>query len=164
MKKEFIQRGEIKLVGLTTRTNNHNEMNAATGKIGGVINEFFSNQLASKIMDRKNPGVTLSVYTEYASDEHGEYTYFFGEEVSDFNHIPEGLQTLIIPTAQYQKFTTPAGKMPDIVIQAWQAIWKMTPEDFSGTRAYQADFEVYDQRSQDPENAVVDIYIGIRKY
>lgn len=48
MKKEFIQRGEIKLVGLTTRTNNHNEMNAATGKIGGVINEFLAINLPQK--------------------------------------------------------------------------------------------------------------------
>lgn len=50
--------------------------------------------------------------------------------------------------------------MPDIVIQAWQAIWKMTPEDLGGKRTYRADFEIYDQRAQDPQNSVVDIYIG----
>ena len=157
----MIQRNEIKLVGLTARTNNKNEMNPETGKIGGMVGDFFGNQWAAKIEHRNNPGVTLSVYTEYASDEHGDYTYFIGEEVSDFGHIPEGMKTLIIPAAHYQKFTTPSGKMPDVVIQAWQVIWKMTPIELGGHRAYQADFEVYDQRAQDPENSIVDIYMGI---
>ena len=162
MKKELLHRNEIKLVGLTTRTNNHNEMNPETGKIGGMVGEFFGNQWASKITNRKNPDVTLSVYTEYASDEHGDYTYFIGEEVSDFDHVPKDMKTLIIPASRYQKFTTPSGKMPDVVIQAWQKIWAMTSEDFGGKRAYQADFEVYDQRAQDPKNTVVDIYIGLK--
>lgn len=161
MKKELIHRDEIKLVGLTARTNNKNEMNPETGKIGGMVGDFFGNQWASKIAHRKNPGVTLAVYTEYASNEHGDYTYFIGEEVSAFDHIPEGMRTLIIPATHYQKFTTPSGKMPGIVIQAWQAIWKMTPTELGGQRAYQADFEVYDQRAQDPANSVLDIYIGI---
>jgi len=38
----------------------------------------------------------------------------------------------------------------------------MTAEDFGGKRAYQADFEVYDQRAQDPKNTSLDIFIGIR--
>lgn len=161
MKKELAQRSEIKLIGLSTRTNNQNEMNPSTGKIGGMIGDFFGNQWSAKITHRKNPNITFCVYTEYASDEHGDYTYFIGEEVNDFNHVPEGMKTLIIPASHYQKFTTPAGKMPDIVIQAWQEIWKMTSKDFDGKRAYQADFEIYDEHAQDPQNSVVDIYIGI---
>ncbi len=161
MQKKLIQRDEIKLVGLTTRTNNHNEMNPETGKIGGMIGEFFGNQWPTKIAHRKNPEVTLCVYTKYASDEHGDYTYFIGEEVSDFDHIPDGMKMLVIPASHYQKFTTPSGKIPSVVIQAWQAIWKMTPEELGGKRAYQADFEVYDQRAQDPQNCIVDIYVGI---
>ncbi|MES2203642.1 MAG: GyrI-like domain-containing protein [Pseudomonadota bacterium] len=163
MKKELTQKNKIKLIGLTTRTNNQNEMNPTTGKIGSMIGEFFGNQWNAKIANRKNPGITFCIYTEYASDEHGDYTYFIGEEVNDFDQVPEGMKTLVIPASDYQKFTTPAGKMPDIVIQAWQAIWKMTPEALGGKRAYQADFEVYDQRAQDPENSVVDIYIGVNQ-
>lgn len=162
MQKELIHKNEIKLIGLTTRTNNTNEMNPATGKIGGMIGEFFGNQWATKIAHRKNPGVTLCVYTEYASDEHGDYTYFIGEEVENFDVIPENMQKLIIPAIYYQKFTTPSGKMPDVVIQAWQKIWQMTLDELGGKRAYQADFEVYDQRALDPEKSIVDIYIGIK--
>ena len=49
------------------------------------------------------------------------------------------------------------------VIEAWQNIWKMKPHDFAGNRTYIADFELYDQRSCDPNNAAVDIYIGISR-
>ena len=160
MKKELINKAEIKLIGLTVRTNNKNEMNPQASKIGELAGRFWSQNIANQIPNRKSPGVTLSVYTEYDSNEHGDYTYFIGEEVSSFEALPSGFQKLTIPAAKYQKFTTPSGKMPEVVINAWQQIWKMSANDFGGERAYVADFEVYDQRAADPANASLDIYIG----
>jgi len=161
MKKEMVNKSEIKLVGLSVRTNNKNEMNPATSKIGGLAGRFWNENIAAKIPQRTKPGVTLSAYTDYASDEHGDYTYFIGEEVSSLENIPSDLQQLIIPAATYQKFTTLPGKMPEVVIQAWQSIWQMTPEDLGSKRKYQTDFEVYDERAQDFSKAEVDIYIGV---
>src|SRR3990167_35451 len=161
MQKELTNKPEIKLVGLTARTNNKNEMNLETSKIGELAGRFWSQNIASQISNRKNPGVTLSVYTEYDSNEHGDYTYFIGEEVNSFENAPSEFQQLTIPASKYQKFTTPQGKMPEVVITAWQQIWKMSSADFDGNRAYQADFEVYDHRAQDTANACLDIYIGI---
>lgn len=162
MKKELLNKTEIKLVGLTARTNNKNEMNPQTSKIGELAGRFWSKNIANGIFNRKNPGVTISVYTEYDSNEHGDYTYFIGEEVNSFENISTGLHQLIIPAAKYQKFTTSPGKMPEVVIHAWQQIWKMSANDFGGERAYVADFEVYDQRASDPVNTSLDIYIGIK--
>ena len=162
MQKEMANKLEIKLIGLTVRTNNKNEMNPAISKIGELSGHFWSQNVASQILERKNAGVTYAVYTEYDSDEHGDYTYFIGEEVNSFDSIPSGMQKLIIPAAKYIKFTTPSGNMPDVLINAWQAIWKMSAHDFGGNRAYLADFEVYDHRASDPGNAIVDIYIGIK--
>lgn len=51
--------------------------------------------------------------------------------------------------------------MPGVVINMWQKIWAMTPQDFGAPRAYSADFEVYDEKSQDPNNTVMDIYIAV---
>ena len=170
MKKELTSKQEIKLVGLTARTNNSSEMNPLTAKIGAVASSYWSQNVARQIANRKNPGVTLSVYTDYEGDEHGDYTYFIGEEVNSFfigeevnsfDDTPSGLQELIIPAAKYQKFTTPEGAMPQVVISAWQEIWKMSPDDFGGKRAYRADFELYDQRASDPAYTSLDIYIGI---
>lgn len=162
MRKELVTKSEIKLIGLTARTNNKNEMNPQTSKIGELAGRFWSQNIANQIPNRKNPGVTLSVYTEYDSNEHGDYAYFIGEEVSSFENIPSEFQKLTIPVAKYQKFTTLSGKMPEVVINAWQQIWKMTLNDFGGERAYIADFEVFDQRASDPTNASLDIYIGIK--
>lgn len=161
MKKEVVNKPEIRLVGLSVRTNNKNEMNPTTSKIGELAGRFWNENIAAQIPGRVKPGVTLSVYTDYASDEHGDYTYFIGEEVSSLKNIPDHLKQLIIPAAKYQKFTTDPGKMPEVVIQAWQAIWQMTPTDLGGKRAYQADFEVYDERAHDFSQAAVDIYIGV---
>ncbi|HEX4044431.1 MAG TPA: GyrI-like domain-containing protein [Gammaproteobacteria bacterium] len=161
MKNVTVNMQEIKLIGLSARTNNKNEMNPQTSKIGELAGRYWSQNVAVQITDRKNPGVTLSVYTEYDSDEHGDYTYFIGEEVSSFENMPSGFKKLIVPSAKYQKFTTPAGKMPEVVINAWQKIWKMSPDDLEGKRAYLADFEIYDQRASDPGNTIVDIYVGI---
>ncbi len=162
MRKELENKSEIKLVGLTARTNNKNEMNPQTAKIGELAGRFWSQNVASQISNRKNPGVTLSVYTEYDSNEHGDYTYFIGEEIESFENMPVELQKLTIPAAKYQKFTTSIGKMPEVVINAWQQIWKMLASDFGGNRAYVADFEIYDQRAIDPANTSLDIYIGIK--
>lgn len=161
MKKDIVNKSEIKLVGLSVRTNNKNEMNPETSKISELAGRFWSENIAAKIPQRIKPGVTLSVYTDYASDEHGDYTYFIGEEVSSLENISDHLSPLIIPAAKYQKFTTDPGKMPEVVIQAWQAIWQMTPADLGAKRKYQADFEVYDERAHDFNQATVDIYIGI---
>ncbi len=162
MKKELVTKQTIMLVGLSARTNNKNEMDPQTAKIGGLFGRFFGENISGKISNRKNPGVTLSIYTDYDSDEHGDYTYFLGEEVESFDNVSADLQTLTIPAANYQKFTTVAGKMPDVVLNAWQQIWKMSVADFNGKRAYIADFEVYDARASDPANTSLDIYIGIK--
>lgn len=161
MKKEQISKDDIKLLGLSVRTNNKNEINPEMSKIGKLANRFMTEVVASRIQDQKNPGVIFSVYTDYDSDEQGEYTYFIGEEVSSFENAPADLQKLTIASAKYQKFTTPFGKMPEVVINAWQKIWKMSSDDFGGNRAYQADFEVYDERASDPANTSLDIYIGV---
>ena len=52
--------------------------------------------------------------------------------------------------------------MTEVVINAWQQIWKISANDFCGERAYVADFEVYDQRTSDSANASLDVYIGIK--
>ena len=51
--------------------------------------------------------------------------------------------------------------MPAVLIQAWQSIWNMSERDMGGKRTYRVDFEMYDERAQDPQNTVLDIFIGI---
>ena len=162
MQKQKTQLPEITLVGLTARTNNKNEMNLETSKIGELAGSYRGNQIANNIQHRANPGVTYAVYTDFESDENGDYTYFIGETVDSLeNQDLSQFKTITIPKSGYQKFTTEPGKMPDVVISAWQKIWAMKENDFGGRRKYIADFEVYDERAADPNNTIIDIYIGI---
>lgn len=160
MKYTTIKIPEIKLVGIKVRTNNNAELNTNTAKIGSTIEAYFNNFVGQNDNIIKN-GKFYSVYFEYESDHTGEYSYLFGEEVSDFESVLEGLDTYIIPEQTYRVFTTESGAMPNVVINAWQEIWQMAKEDLGGERAYKADYEVYDHRAQNPANSIVDIYIGI---
>jgi predicted transcriptional regulator YdeE len=165
MKTESVKLGDIKLVGISVRTKNQDEFNPETARIGKTFGQFLSQKLGDKIQNPKNPGVLFSVYTNYESNEHGEYTYFLGEEVTHFDDLAilnNGLKCLTISAAKYQKFTTESGPLPGVVVQGWMEIFKMTPKDFGGDRAYQADFEIYDHRAMNPLDAVVDIYIGVK--
>jgi predicted transcriptional regulator YdeE len=163
MNKQKIQLPELTLVGLTARTNTKSEMNPATSKISSLLDLYWGNQIANTIQHRVNPGVAYSVYTDYESDEHGDYTYFIGEVVSSLqNQNLSELKTITIPKSDYQKFTTEPGKIPEVVISAWQKIWAMKENDFGGKRKYIADFEIYDQKAANPNDAVIDIYIGIQ--
>ncbi len=163
MKKSEASLPELKLVGIFVRTNNKAEMEPNLAKIPGNFNKYFANKLFEKILHRKNPFVTYSIYTEYESNKYGEYTHFIGEEVNNFADQDTSLfKTMVIPSNKYTKFTTARGEMPKIVIETWQKIWQMNEIAMQGKRNYIADFEIYDQRAVDPKNAEVDIYIGIK--
>ncbi|WP_331370621.1 GyrI-like domain-containing protein, partial [Rickettsia felis] len=162
MNKVITQLSEIKLVGITAHTSNAAEMNADTAKIGTTMQRFFADKLQDKILNRKTPEKIFAVYTNYENDATGEYTYFFGEEVTSFENIDKGFSTLTIPMQTYAKFTSGPDQMPKVVIDMWQKIWNMNTAMLEGKRAYIADFEIYDERSSDLNNAIVDIYIGIK--
>jgi predicted transcriptional regulator YdeE len=49
-----------------------------------------------------------------------------------------------------------------VVVEMWQRVWATPKSELGGDRTYKADFEVYDQRAQNPADAVVDLYIAVR--
>ena len=163
MQKEKISLPEMRFVGIGVRTNNRKESDLLTAKISSCVQRYFQEQLTEKIPHRKNPGATLCLYTDYESDFTGEYTFYIGEEVSAFDDILEGFKAYTVPPQTYVKFTTQPGPMPSVEIDAWQEIWKMSPETLGGQRRYDADIVAYDpQQVKDPQSSIVAIYIGIK--
>ncbi|MBX9577171.1 MAG: GyrI-like domain-containing protein [Chthoniobacterales bacterium] len=162
MQKTEVSLPELKLLGLSCRTSLNHEMSPSSAKIPGMLQKYFGSQSPEKIPHRLKPGVTYCVYTNYESDYTGEYDYFVGEVVNSFEKTPEGFSQLTIPSQHYVKITAGPGKMPEICIQAWQEeVWAASPEMLGGKRNYLADFEVYDERATDPQNTILDIYVGI---
>lgn len=153
---------EMKLTGITVRTNNANEIDWSTGKIFPCIRRYYHQGMAQSILHRKKAGTTFCVYTDYESDHNGDYTYFIGEEVDSFDGQADHMQQLTIPFQTYTKFTNGPAPMPEVVREPWFKIWQMSPRELGGDREYIADFEVYDERASDHANVVLDIYIGIK--
>lgn len=163
MKKIRIMLPEIKIIGIGTRTNNASELNPSIARIGALFHQYSNEKIADKIPNRLHPGITYCVYTDYHSDEHGDYTYVVGEAVSSFEEVPEGFKGVIIPAQNYICCTSEQGRMPDVCISLWQDIWAMTPQALGGTRSYKTDFEFYDHRAVDPHKTVLDVVIGVEE-
>jgi len=66
-----------------------------------------------------------------------------------------------IPAGRYAMFTSEKGFVGKVVPETWSRIWALPKSAPGGNRAYLADFEIYDRRAADPQNAQVDIYVGI---
>jgi predicted transcriptional regulator YdeE len=156
MGPRIIKKPAFSIVGIEVRTNNHDEM-TGNGKIGPQWHKFYSQNVLSKIPNRRGDTV-LAVYTNYESDEKGEYSFIIGSEVSSLVNIPEGLVGKEIPAAKYAVFTSDRGATPGIVIDIWKKVWNYK----GAARAYQADFEFYGANSTDPQDAQVDLYLSIR--
>ena len=82
--------------------------------------------------------------------------------VSSDESLPANLAFKHVPAGRYAVFISSRGPVTQIVPEIWQRIWSMSPEELGGTRAFQTDYEIYDQRAADPANAQIDVYIGLR--
>lgn len=152
-----MNKSEIKIIGISIRTNNKNEM-SGNGKIGSQWQKFYEQNVESQIPNKSHPGTVHAIYTDYESDENGEYSFILGAEVRNFDNIPQGMVAKTIPASKYAVYTSRRGPMPDIIFEIWKHIWNLK----SGyKRAYLGDFEVYDSRSKDPNDAIVDVYLSI---
>ena len=161
MDKTEIFMPEIRLVGIKIRTNNQDELNYELGRIFPCVQKYFNTQISDVISNRKRPGSTFCVYTEYQVDNRDEYSFFIGEEVSSFDLLPKGFETCVIPPQFYAKFSV-RGIMPSIVVDSWHKIWLMSEKKLGGKRTYVADFEIYDEKSFYDKEVSFDIYIGIK--
>ncbi len=161
MEKTIVECPEIKLIGLSVRTSHQEEQDPATAKILPCLRRYFSENISEKIVDALDTDMTIFAYTDYESDHMGAYTYFIGEEVDSFQHVPEGLTTHTIPAQTYIQFTPDPGPMMRVAAQAWEAIGQLSEAELGGKRTYKTDFEVYDDETVDHTKAVVHLYVGI---
>jgi len=151
---------EMFVVGISQRTNNAAE-NGSVGVISKTWERFVKEELLQKIPSRADPNI-IALYTDYASDKNGDYTFLLGAIVKDGEHVPAGMVLKRIPAGRYAIIASERGPANAVVPAAWKRIWSMSREELGGERAYKADYEIYDQRAADPHNAQVEIRIGLR--
>lgn len=151
---EKIQKTNFKLVGLKLKEKTSNENNQSSKDCGELWQKFEVDKIFN-LIPHKVSNEVYAVYFDYEKDETMPFSYFIGCKVNENAEVPESLETLEIPSQNYQKVIA-KGEMTGCITQAWEKIW--TSEI---PRKFGFDFEVYDERSQDWRDAEVDIYVSI---
>lgn len=141
------------IIGIEVRTTNENGQSAKD--IPVLWNKFMTEGIAAKIPNKADNAV-YCIYTDYEKDHTRPYTTLLGCKVDNLEIVPEGMISQTFETAMYEEFTAVGNLMEGAVFNTWTKIWNSELP-----RAYTADFEVYDERSHDSENAVVPIFIAV---
>jgi len=131
------------VVGVTVRTNNAAEA-SQEGKIPQLWQGVMQNGTLEQIPNKAGDALVV-VYSGYASDHTGDYDYTLGYKVTSADKVPQGMVARTIPAGKYAVLNSAEGPPQEVIPALWQHINSMTPEQLGGARAYQADFETYDQ-------------------
>ncbi len=145
---------KFKLFGLKLNRKTKNE-NGQSGIDCGELWQYFEENKIAEIIPNKTSDALYAVYYDYENDENGLFSYFIGCKVDENTEKPENLDELIIPEQKYHKETA-KGQMTGCISDTWTRIWKSNLN-----RKFGFDFEVYDERSFDWNNAEIDIYLSI---
>ncbi|CAK79197.1 unnamed protein product (macronuclear) [Paramecium tetraurelia] len=154
------------LVGLTRDIIQKEELDPQTGQIGKAYEEYFDMQMNEKIPHRLHPKRTYCMYYEYQNPhDHDEIKYkmVLGEMVSEVTNLPEGLIAVTVPAHRFCRFDCGPGPIPKVIIDAWQSLPKLSPDELGGTRSYDYDFEVYPEELNVNENIKLELFIGLQK-
>ena len=154
------QHPSFSLIGVSSRTTNAKEM-SGEGVIGPMWQRVMTEGLIDQIPNRADANI-IAMYTDYESDANGEYTFLIGAMVCSLESVPEGMIAKHIEAASYAVFTSEKGPVWQVVPQVWQKIWATPPSELGGERSFVADFEIYDERAANPEDAVVEVWVGIK--
>lgn len=149
MDYKIVELPEMTVCGLSARTNNSSP---DMGKIIGGLWQQFYGGIFQQIGGKKSD-YAMGIYTDYASDNTGDYTVMTAYE-TDGSSTPEGTVTRTFPAGKYAEFTV-VGNMVTAVSEFWQELWKLDLP-----RSYVFDFEQY--RSGDCDNCEIHIFIGLK--
>lgn len=105
-------------------------------------------------VENKVTNKPICTYSNYESDERGEYDVEIGYEVENNSPLKSGWQKKIIPAGKYAKFLV-KGNMVKEVANFWKNVWKMDLP-----RKFECDFE--ECQNMDMLNGEVHIYISIK--
>lgn len=145
----------LKIIGISIQTSNNNHQ--AIEDLGKLWQQFFADSIIEKIPNKINANI-YSIYTDYESDFKGKYTTIIGCEVSSLDEIPEGMVGREFQPQTFKKYVA-KGELHEVVAKTWNDIWN---DDANLNRTYMYDYELYTEKAQNPADAEVEIYIGVK--
>ena len=84
----------------------------------------------------------FGVYSGYASDQHGAFDVTAGVAAPANHQALQGATTVDIEAGTYLVFEA-EGQMPQLVIDAWGAVWRYFADHPQVQRRFGTDFEAY---------------------
>lgn len=144
----------FKIIGISIRTTNENGQ--ASQEIAELWQRFMSENVISKIPNKIDNAV-YSLYTEYESDHTKPYTTILGCKVENLDNVPNGMVGKSFDGGTYSKTTAKGDLMQGLVVNQWSKIFEMELD-----RTYDADFEIFGEKAQNPADAEVEFYVGIK--
>jgi predicted transcriptional regulator YdeE len=160
MNPRAVQQEEFTVIGIAVRTSNAEQMTEAR-PIGKQWERLFKEGVLTAIPNKADANI-MALYTEYASDKDGAYTYVLGARVTKVESVPAGMVAKKVPAGHFAVFTSERGPVQKVVVEMWQRVWATPKSALGGDRTYKADFEIYDQRAQNPADSVVDLYVSVK--
>ena len=140
-------------IALDSKTTNLNDQSSCD--CGKLWQKFEQGGYLKRIPQRLNDNI-YAVYHNYSGDQQDHFEYFIGCIVNMDTIPANGMKYLDIPDQNYE-IVSAVGKIPDCIKHAWYRIWESGIE-----RAYQFDFEVYDERSKNWADGLVTINVSIQ--
>jgi len=101
------------VAGYAIHTNNGDEM-SGHGGIGRLWQRFLQQKLGTTIPHRVDHTL-IAVYSDYASDEKGDFTYLLGARVSSVHNLPAELSYRKVVPGEYAIFTTRVGPRVEVL-------------------------------------------------
>ena len=145
---------KFNVIGISVRTTNEN---GQSGKdIPALWNTFMSEAIQSTIPGKISEEL-FCIYTDYEKDHTKPYTTILGCKVDSLDFIPENMVGKTIASANYEQLIAKGNLTEGVVYNKWLEIWNLDLD-----RSFTADFEVYGEKAENPENAEVAIYIAIQ--
>lgn len=143
------------IIGISIRTTNENGQ--ASKEIAELWGKLMSENVLTKIPNKVDNEI-YSLYTDYESDHTKPYTAILGCKVENLDNIPSGMVGKSFSGGTYTKTSAKGDLMQGLVVNQWSKIFEMELD-----RTYDADFEIFGEKAQNPSDAEVDFYVGIKQ-
>ncbi len=156
MEHTIISKESFRIIGVELKTTTHDGKNLV--EIPQFWEKVIEEGQIAKIPDKKFQDTVLGICMDFESS--GSFSYIIGSEVNGTENTPADMVCRTIPAGKYAVFTA-RGKMPFSIQETFKYVYQEWLPNSEYRRANSADFELYDERCHDAENAEVDIYVPI---
>jgi predicted transcriptional regulator YdeE len=159
MKPTSTEQPAFDVIGIEARTNNSAESTGG-GAIPKLWQRLFMENLLNQIPDRLDQSI-VAVYSNYASDWNGDYTFTLGAKVKPGTKTPDGMVSKHLAATRYLEFHSEQGVPAQVVPAMWKGVWDYFQVPENPQRAYGSDYELYEAIT-DPNNVEVKLFIGVK--